>query len=1773
MSRAGARAAAWATAVVLAAATALVAAPAQAAPAPNTLISSGPAASTSSTSATFTFRSSRTPATFTCSLDGAPRTACTSPVSYSGLAAGPHTFSVAATTSSGGTDPTPAVASWRIDTAAPSAPTSLTANGVTPTSVALTWSAATDDVGVVAYDVMRDGAALASVGAVTSYSDTTVAAASTHSYAVVARDAAGNTSTASPTATATTAATAAAPDTVLDTVPAAVTRSTTAQVAFHSTISGSTFTCRLDAGRVNACTSPVSFSRLAAGTHTVTVTATANGVADATPAVATWTVDLTAPAAPASLGSTTDGSSVALTWAAATDANGIAGYDVYRGAALVGSTGATVTTYSDATVVRGSIYFYTVKARDVAGNVSAASPMTSVKVLSPYDAHLTRAPYLTDLVGNHVAVNFATDRSATTASVVYGAVSGGTCTPSTTVVPSRVSIQVGPVAEYQWTAQVDLPAAGTYCYRIRLAGTDLLGANPSPQFTTQTAFGSTAPFSFAVIGDWGQVDATGANEGQANVLAQMAVSGAKFAVTVGDNGYPNGSQIDYGDLQQTATSAIFGPKGWTVPGSSLPIFTTVGNHGLAGVTHTDITTWTQARAVATSGGRYQNDSYCCVNGSFAANYGSEWYAFDVGNARFYILDSAWGDTNTGTANPYANDALAHFAPGTPQYEWLANDLATHTPQLKFAFSHYPLYSDQKDQSSDTYLQGAANLEGLLGRGGVQFLFNGHAHIYQRNTASAAGMPVTYITGGGGATLQPVGPCVTPNDAYAIGWSNSGSKGYACGRGVVPTSAAQVYHFLKISVSGSSVTIAPTDSTGRTFDVQTYNLGLAPDTYLDSTPAVGTTSSSATFAFHSTSANASYTCSLDGAAPTSCTSPKSYTGLSQAAHTFKVTARAGTQSDATPATWSWTVDSTAPSQPASLSATATSPFSIALSWPAASDNTGVTAYDLYRDGAPLTSVGAVTTYVDDAVLGGSTHSYQVRARDVAGNVSGLAGPAGATTPAPPVPLVADGFESGSLAGWGTNAGLVVQTATVHGGSHALEGKTTNGATYAKRTLPSTYSDAFARIWFDVLAQPDQVNLLRLRDSAGTSLGYVYVETTGQLGFHNDALGTNTLSSVVVQPGWHALELHLRADSAAGVADGAAEVWLDNVRVADLSSDAVDVGAAPVGGLQIGETQGGRTYDVAFDDVAFGTSRLGPVADVDPPTVPGNVTATATSPFSVDVAWTASTDASGVSAYRVLRDGVLVATVDGSLTSWTDGGVLPSTTYAWTVVAVDLGGNASAASDAGTATTTAAALPVFSDGFESGTLGAWSTISGPLSVQGTTVRHGAYAAEGVVPSTGSAWAKKTLGSGPYADAYARVAFDVVAQNGGQVTLLRLRDTAAGGGGFVYLTPSGALGFSGGPAGVPSVTRTSNVAPGPGWHSLELHLVVAGASSTVEVWLDGVLVDGLSGATDLSTAGAITVLQIGDTATSSTGWDIAFDDAAFGTSRLGPSGDVTAPTAPAVSAAAAPFSVDLSWTASSDDVGVVAYDVVRDGVPVATVGPGTTSWTDTSVLASSNYTYAVTARDAAGNVATGTADVQTPAAVAPVFADGFESGDRSAWTSTSSVPLPVQTTLVRSGTYAADGVASASAAFVKKTLPSSYTDAYARVAFDVSSLASQTTLLRLRNTPTSSAGGGGYVYLSTAGKLGFKSDSVLAVNSTVAPGPGWHVLELHLRIGASGPDGAVEVWLDGAPVPDLTFASFDVGTLPITSMQVGDTSTSVTWHIAFDDAAFGTSRLGVS
>jgi hypothetical protein len=93
------------------------------------------------------------------------------------------------------------------------------------------------------------------------------------------------------------------------------------------------------------------------------------------------------------------------------------------------------------------------------------------------------------------------------------------------------------------------------------------------------------------------------------------------------------------------------------------------------------------------------------------------------------------------------DYAYRWQQNSAEYQWLKHDLQTHPSQLKFAIWHYPLYSDNFTEPSDTFLQGRSSLEGLLTDNGVNMVFNGHAHMYERNVKTSAGL-VTYVTGGG-----------------------------------------------------------------------------------------------------------------------------------------------------------------------------------------------------------------------------------------------------------------------------------------------------------------------------------------------------------------------------------------------------------------------------------------------------------------------------------------------------------------------------------------------------------------------------------------------------------------------------------------------------------------------------------------------------------------------------------------------------------------------------------------------------------------------------------------------------------------------------------------------------------------------------------------------------------------------------------------------------------------------------------------------------------------
>jgi len=186
------------------------------------------------------------------------------------------------------------------DRKAPTPPTGVAATATTERTATLSWEASDDHIGVVGYDIFRDGVFVGEThGPATTFKDTILEPGTTYSYTVVARDAAGNRSEASAPAAATTAESDA-----------------------------------------EAPSAPSGLEVLDVGTGTVD-----------------------------------------LAWGASTDDRAVHSYLVYRDGVLFGTTQST--TLQDDGLRPGRTYAYTVKAKDAAGNVSAASEVVQATTEAP----------------------------------------------------------------------------------------------------------------------------------------------------------------------------------------------------------------------------------------------------------------------------------------------------------------------------------------------------------------------------------------------------------------------------------------------------------------------------------------------------------------------------------------------------------------------------------------------------------------------------------------------------------------------------------------------------------------------------------------------------------------------------------------------------------------------------------------------------------------------------------------------------------------------------------------------------------------------------------------------------------------------------------------------------------------------------------------------------------------------------------------------------------------------------------------------------------------------------------------------------------------------------------------------------------------------------------------------------------------------------------------------------------------------------------------------
>ncbi len=297
-----------------------------------------------------------------------------------------------------------------------------------------------------------------------------------------------------------------------------------------------------------------------------------------------------------------------------------------------------------------------------------------------------------------------------------------------------------------------LQAGKTYFYRL-----DLYDGAFSPTLTFSTAPAGAEPFHFLVYGDT-RTDHPIHRE----VVGLIEDRAPDFYINTGDI-VENGDDSDMWQIFFDIEHA---------PMSRMVMWPVMGNHD-----HRTDTLYDDLFHVDSDSGT------------------SRYYSFDYSNCHFVVLCSE-----------------DDFSPTGAQYQWIDNDMsvAQSDPAVEhiFAFYHRPSFSSGWHGSEGMPL--AEYLHPLFLKHGVEIVFNGHDHDYERSTVDG----ILYIvTGGGGAPYpplmeedQPPQPDNNPHRQVFFG----------------------VFHTVDCAVAGQEVRCEMIDLTHTVRDTFGVNLGTNPD---------------------------------------------------------------------------------------------------------------------------------------------------------------------------------------------------------------------------------------------------------------------------------------------------------------------------------------------------------------------------------------------------------------------------------------------------------------------------------------------------------------------------------------------------------------------------------------------------------------------------------------------------------------------------------------------------------------------------------------------------------------------------------------------------------------------------------------------------------------------------------------------------------------------------------------------------------------------------------
>ena len=249
-------------------------------------------------------------------------------------------------------------------------------------------------------------------------------------------------------------------------------------------------------------------------------------------------------------------------------------------------------------------------------------------------------------------------------------------------------------------AIADLEPGSTYHYRVEGVGESWLRGS----FRTALA-NEDSGFSFAVVGDSGS-----GGKGQLAVARLLGLLKPEFILHTGDVVYPDGEERHY-------DRRFFEPYRELI--RDVPVFPVLGNHDVS----------------RGNGAAFLENFHPPVDSPGSTK---RYYSFDWGDAHFVALDSELYYNDKGSSTER-------------QRVFLERDLISTRKRWKIAFLHRSPYGSSRHGGDEMVRY---DLEPLFAKYGVDLVFAGHDHVYER-TVPIRG--VTYVvSGGGGRRLYPAG---------------------------------------------------------------------------------------------------------------------------------------------------------------------------------------------------------------------------------------------------------------------------------------------------------------------------------------------------------------------------------------------------------------------------------------------------------------------------------------------------------------------------------------------------------------------------------------------------------------------------------------------------------------------------------------------------------------------------------------------------------------------------------------------------------------------------------------------------------------------------------------------------------------------------------------------------------------------------------------------------------------------------------------------------------